>query len=94
MADFKPHPSDTQELALQEATKALVRANPTNRYYMFPMIDRYEIAFGNARHLTGLDGLQSFELTYHSAISMDEAMMRDLHHSLSALINALDATNG
>lgn len=94
MSEYKPHPDDTEEYALKKATEAIVRSLPTNRYYVFPMADRTEIAFGNGRHLTGNDGSESFLLQYHSSISLDDFTVRELHRSLTTLIELMDKRDG
>ncbi|MDW3222887.1 MAG: hypothetical protein R8G34_08400 [Paracoccaceae bacterium] len=94
MSDYKPHPDDTEENTLEKATEAIVRARPTNRYYIFPMADRTEIAFGNGRHLTGRDGKESFQLQYHTSISLDDFTVRDLHRSLTTLLEVIDKNDG
>lgn len=95
---YQPHPDDTEHNHLVSAMPALARARPTNRFYIFPMNDRTEIAFGNARHasLSGHPGTEKdgqYIVDYHSSVSMDEAMLREFHLRLSRLLEVMDEAN-
>ena len=94
MEDYKAHPGDTQQAAIDGATEALVRAHPTNRFFVFPMMDRVEIAFGNARHLISKTGEDAFCLEYHSSVSLDTDTLKELHLALSSMVLMLDESDG
>lgn len=94
MSEYKPHPKDTAQLAVDAATTALASAKQTNRYYVFPLVDRIEIAFGNARHLKISTGEESFDLEYHSAVSLDFSMAEDLHKVLGEMLGKAAPTDG
>ena len=90
-ANIELHPDDTSERNLFEATACIVEAKPANRTYIFPMGDRIDIAFANAKSLRGVDPQDSaFNMLYHSGITLDYETARRLRDNLTAILDAID----
>ena len=99
MSDYKQHPDDNIETHSTKSLIAMTNARPTNRFYVFPMVDRVEIAFGNARHSYDSERTQAsgdgyYVVNYHSAVSMDFATVRELQKMLTRFVEDLDKEDG
>lgn len=99
MSDYEAHPDDNNEFHTIASLVAIAKAKQSNRFYVFPMNDRVEIAFGNSRHSFSSDRLQiqgdgHYVVDYHSAISMNYSTLKELHSMISRLIEEMESEDG